>query len=124
MKIILSIIFIISCTCLKAQVQIGVMLPSTYLVTDTARTTPNGTTFKTTTPLYKKRGYVIYTIENGVFKYVFLDSQKQPLPSRYMVTWDDRDSKMIPYKPIWANPQQFDVRFGVKVDSLNLRTRQ
>ena len=125
MKILLTtILLIISCTCLKAQVQIGVMMRSVYTVIDTSKVWPGGTTLKSTSSHLKKIGYVVYTMESGVLKYTFLDNSRNRLDKKYLVSWDDRNSQLLQYKPLWMNPRDFDGKIGLTVDSVSLKRPQ
>lgn len=122
-KILIIIILIISTTYVNAQVQVGVMMPSVYTIIDTSKYWPSGR-LKVKSGHLQRQGFVIYTKESGMLTYKFLDSEKRALDKRYLVSWDDRNSPMLQLRPLWVNPQDFDARSGIKVDSLNLRKRQ
>jgi hypothetical protein len=60
-------------------------------------------------------------MENGLLVYKFFDSEKKPVDKKYKVSWDDRESNMLQLRPIFADPKYFDVKKGLKVDTLTQR---
>lgn len=96
MKLILIILFLIPIVGM-AQTKFNTPIPVIYWYSDTSTTWSTGT-FKYSTALNKRKGYVVYKDSSTGITYSYLDANKQAINKNYMVLYDNKNSQFINYR--------------------------
>lgn len=104
MKTLITILLAtVAFTATKAQVKLNTPIPAIYWMADTTITSTG--TFKTSTAMLKRRGFVVYTsTPEGKISFTHLDINKKPVSKIYCVVKDDQGSEWIAFRSTIPKP--------------------